>query len=126
MMLHELPHAIQEKEGFARGGSLQKITADFEAEKIAAVKRRKILQGYLDSGRMDAAWIGNARREIESLDARLDELTAGNAAGKHYRRLMGEVEARNVEARKDFTPTQRLAIPPVESEDVFRHRQIHR
>jgi hypothetical protein len=126
MMLHEFPHSIQEEEGFGRGGSLQKITEEFEAEKRAAGKRRQILQAYLDSGRMDAAWIGNARREIESLDARLDELTADNAAWKHYRRLMGEVEARNVEARKDFTPEQRRTIAPWESEDVFRHRQIHR
>lgn len=127
MMLHEFPHVIQGKEGFASGGSLKQITDEFEAEKRAAVKRRKILQGYLDSGRMDAAQIGNARREIESLDARLGELAdTGGAALKYYRRLMGEVEARNVEARKDLTPAQRLEIPPVETEDVFRHRQIRR
>jgi hypothetical protein len=126
MMLHEFPHSVQWKEGFRRGGSLGKITGEFEAEKIAAGKRRRILQGYIDSGRADAAWIGNARREVESIDARLDELTAENAAWKYYRRLMGEVESYNVERRKDLSPEQRRTIPPWETEDVFRHRQISR
>jgi hypothetical protein len=42
-----------------------------------------------------------------------------------YRRLAGEVEARNVEKRLDYSPTERYkAIPPWETMDVPEHQQI--
>ena len=43
-----------------------------------------------------------------------------------YHRNAGEVEARNVQTRRDFTPDERRASPPWETEDVPRDRQIVR
>jgi hypothetical protein len=43
-----------------------------------------------------------------------------------YKRLAGEVEARNVQARIDFTPSQRRTISPADTEDVPRSQQIIR
>lgn len=127
MMLHEFTHDTQLKEGFARGGSPKNIAAELEAEKTAAVKRRQVLQQFLSSGRMDAAAISTARREVQSLDARLGELAnTDEAASQIYRRLMGQVEAFNVEARKDFSPERRRSQPPWETEGFERHEQIYR
>lgn len=43
-----------------------------------------------------------------------------------YRRVAGEVEARNVQRRQDFTPIERRAIPPWETQDVPDIDQILR
>jgi hypothetical protein len=43
-----------------------------------------------------------------------------------YRRTSGEVEARNVEVRKDFTPDQRRRKAPWETQDIPDERQIVR
>jgi hypothetical protein len=43
-----------------------------------------------------------------------------------YKRLAGEVEVRNVQARIDFTPSQRRTISPADTEDVPRSQQIIR
>ena len=43
-----------------------------------------------------------------------------------YRRVAGEVEARNVQHRMDMTPEQRRATPPWATEDVPRDQQIVR
>ncbi len=56
------------------------------------------------------------------LDQHLEPLPSGEI----YRRLAGEVEARNVQTRRDFTPDQRRASPPWETEDVPRDKQIVR
>ena len=47
-------------------------------------------------------------------------------AHKRYARTSGEVEARNVEARRDMTPDERRAKPPWETEDVLPILQIVR
>lgn len=70
-MLHELQHAVQQRENFGTGGA-----------------------GDLD------------------FDA--------------YRRLSGEVEARNVQRRMSFTPEQRRATPPWKTQDVPDEKQIVR
>lgn len=48
------------------------------------------------------------------------------AAERAYRRLAGEVEARNVQTRMDMTPDQRRAAPPWATQDVPLDRQIVR
>jgi hypothetical protein len=75
---------------------------------------------------MDAAGIEHVRREIQSMDERLAELTAPDAASRYYKRLMGEVEAFNVEARKDFSPERRRSEPPSATERFKRDEQIYR
>lgn len=73
VLLHEVQHAIQDKEGFARGGSPSNLA-----------------------------------------DKAMDK----------YNRLAGEVEARNVQRRLNFTPEQRQSIPYTETLDVSPENQI--
>ena len=49
---------------------------------------------------------------------------ASRASEDHYQRSAGEVEARNVEARKDLTPEQRSATPPWTTQEVPDNSQI--
>jgi len=76
-LVHELQHEIQNTEGFAKGGSADRFTSDFD--KTGAVT---------------------------------------------YRRLAGEVEARNTQARMHMTPRQRLEVSPEESADVRSSRVL--
>jgi hypothetical protein len=48
----------------------------------------------------------------------------GDAAFNTYKKIMGEVEARNVQRRLFDTPEQRRAVDPMDTEDVPRGQQI--
>lgn len=82
VLLHELQHAIQVIEGFARGGS------PTDKEFISAAAAMGI--------------------DTKSPDAIINA----------YMRLMGEVEARDVEARSYLTQEELRARPPYESQGI--------
>jgi hypothetical protein len=153
--LHELQHAIQGEEGFARGGSPSSFTqqADAKLARDAMSLRREF--DALPSG-MDRSAKENAIRENykslgiedwlpskESWDIAHDRI--GNpdealnrviklynldksvtVASPHdvYRRVAGEVEARNVQARKDMTDYERKITPPWKTEDIPAADQV--
>ncbi|QEL64791.1 hypothetical protein OTERR_13150 [Oryzomicrobium terrae] len=75
VLMHELQHAIQLKEGFALGGTAKPLA-------------------------------GGA---VSALD---------QAGAITYRRLAGEVEARNTQARMNMSPRARMDIAPEESADI--------
>lgn len=148
-LLHEVQHAVQDTEKLAYGGN----TFQGVADDLKAVRAEKMeLYNYLDErGRFDSINEFNnspqgrrltgreqMARNIEMAEGindqellkyfrlvqeegRLEDLGLDN-----YKRLAGEVEARNVQARRDMTPAERRATPPWETEDVPRDRQIVR
>lgn len=121
-LLHELQHAVQGREGFASGGS----TAN------APLTSNAIIQARIDE--IDALLGRGGTIGFEEYDRLLKEKRALlNKAFEEqlspyeaYRRLAGEVEARNVQTRMDMTSEQRRAAPPWETEDVPRAQQIVR
>jgi hypothetical protein len=138
--LHELQHAIQQGEGFAAGGSpdaaiVQRI-ADREAEsamnRAAALidEREKFIDDWLaQKGITRSNWKFNderaaAIREWDSAHPdKSEELAqARNGASSDpyevYRRLAGEVEARNVQRRRLMNADERRATPPWQTQDV--------
>jgi hypothetical protein len=185
VMLHELQHAIQERENFARGGSpaqfkdikitspewsrwndykhvvdemksiyngrgykaernkVNKIFAKEYEPRIKSLEQKfdiyqkeaskasrdelvALLRDRMGAERhLDAVWKGWDKRieSIQPLYKRLVELNAKYNvnikeppkhidANEAYTRLAGEVEARNVEFRANFTDAERLAKPP--------------
>lgn len=141
--LHEAQHAAQYREGFARGASPREY-----ARGPMFDDKAKSLQGDLSK-----ALTGDLMHRPDDIlrDIRYlppDELSA--IVRKHgfdsaedamdflryqdekrtpfsqYHRTSGEVEARNVEARMDWTPEQRRETPPWHTEDVPRDQQIVR
>jgi len=109
IMLHELQHAIQYREGFAEGGSPRR----FSPEEIAAERQRIMANEPAATG-----WtsVGTAAGDMTDL----------SVGGILYRRLAGEVEARAVQARMNMTPEERRNTPPWQSYDVPEDQQIVR
>ena len=117
-MLHEVQHGIQTIEGFASGGNLESAPVLDAAEMAKAVNKRY-------EARLDALRAAGKFDESATLDderrAEVDRIFADEKAGigsLGYRRLAGEVEARNTQARANLTPEQRRATPPSQTADV--------
>lgn len=152
-ILHELQHAVQDREGFARGGNLSdgaNIAKDDLASKYLtqenalskaydglSPEQQNVWNNYLFGARVsgsekieasgDPQLRAMLRRHQEM--ERLREMSYAPDRDdilKAYRRLAGEVEARNVQARKDMGVDERKLIPPWSTQDVADQRQIVR
>lgn len=110
VLLHETQHLSQKQEGFAGGGTDRGIEARVYNSYAARIN------DALQSGEKQVA--AELRAELRSLNLSGDVDT--------YRRLSGEVEARNVQRRMDMTPEERRANPPWTTEDVPQDQQIVR
>jgi len=130
-LLHELQHAIQMREGFARGGNPRM----FAGEAAEAAEKIPQINDMLSSVAKDLDY---ARKnnlpdlEVEMRDrynALLDErqsmVNRLDPIGS-YRRLAGEVEARNVQLRRDYSPEMRKFYPPYSTQDIPYSKQIIR
>ena len=124
-LLHELQHAVQQREGFAAGGNPSSISLldMVPAETIESVKQSPLYRLQVAQGR-------DPKKALEGILAPyLDEFGGGNAGNARmdaYRRLAGEAEARAVQSRMDMTPEQRRATFPFDSYDVPRDKLILR
>ena len=123
VLFHEIQHAIQKFEGFAQGAGYKK------AELLKQVRNRiSFLEEPLNFARNVSYKYGSKQwsdeidrlRNLENkiLDANKSELI------DIYKRISGEVEARNVQARLNMFPEERRASLAVETEDVSREDQI--
>lgn len=147
--LHEMQHAVQEREGFARGGSPSMFTqgddaqlarealayrrelADLDPHLTPKQKDKIVRKRYEDAGAPD--WFPkSAARDIahdvegnpaETLDRVMqlygtDQSVKGFKPQQLYRELPGEIEARNVQWRKDIPPEMLRERPPWETTDI--------
>ena len=108
-MLHEIQHLIQGKEGFGIGGDLDKrfVPAMPKSVKNKLAKLEKKYKS-LEGGSPERIKLVNEHSALN------DQYTLfGN-----YQRLAGEAEARNVQTRKDMTPSQRKKTTPWSTLDV--------
>ena len=105
--LHELQHAVQQQEGFARGGS-----PNIELSMLANSARAKFRKGS----------------PLTEEESQLAKLTPIEAARPYdiYRRLAGEAEARLTQARMNMTQAERAASYPPSMFDVPVDQQIVR
>lgn len=121
IMLHELQHAIQNKEGFGRGGNLASASFEDVLPQIQNIKKQRqalnidpyqiqnnIASGYnvpkeaLDKYNM---WNNLMEQENNLLNNRMKPYDV-------YKRLLGEAEARLTENRIPLTQEQRLQYYP--------------
>lgn len=100
--LHELQHAIQQREGFAKGGGINEFTSDMDA--LAKLNN----MSYSEMDDFQKAMYLDLRKKYKS--AKTPE--------QAYNNLAGEAEARAVQSRMNMTPAQRRATFPEESYDV--------
>jgi hypothetical protein len=109
LMLHELQHAIQQRENFARGGSPESAIAPLYDEMD---KRLELIGGKM------TGTTGKERAALRDEYEKILEAKASANPYEAYMRLAGEVEARDVQARMDFTPEQRRATAPYSSQGI--------
>lgn len=107
-LLHELQHAIQQREGWARGGSPEEIARLGKQ----AQDEYDLLWKTMQSNPKNRDKI---IPELDALRSRYRELSNPNDA---YRRLAGEAEARATQARMNMDMAQRLNTFPEDSYDV--------
>lgn len=122
---HELQHFVQDQEGFARGGMTGIINSQAMSEIDAVNKRLGELARGMDATRGEEK--AALQREYDQLmQHKLTNLVPQAQIDPYegYRRLAGEVEARNVQTRLDMTPGQRREYAPWETEDVPRDMQF--
>jgi Large polyvalent protein associated domain 23 len=151
--LHELQHQVQQLEGFPRGGGprfpeVQKA-ADAEIRnnirgwetELAAIHGRRdaYIREQQIAGRdgsvqdFAAEYFKNNPTEVTaSANATTNIYNANRGIGreallvKHYKRLAGEVESRNVQYRADIPEEQLRELPPWETQEVPYGEQLIR
>lgn len=121
--LHEMQHAIQQREGFTPGANpteilrgYKNIVRDYEDQIVAINEQLKRAQGtprYNDLMQMRQELVN----EIQKLQGP-HGIGLQERATNEYKRDFGEVEARNVQSRRDMTSEQRRATPPWATEDI--------
>lgn len=112
---HEIQHAIQDIEGFAKGGSPRLVRVEVKKRFDEVTKQIKQLRA---EGKED-----EAKALIEKNRGLYNAYTK-NDDYNSYKSLAGEVEARNVQERMNMTSEERRKTLAESTEDVARKDQI--
>ena len=112
---HEIQHAIQKIEGFARGGSPAMVRSEIKKQMAEVTKQIRQLRA---EGKEAEA------KEPIKKNRGLYEASVGDDDFGSYKSLAGEVESRNVESRMGMSAEERRASLAAETEDVSREDQI--
>lgn len=125
-ILHEVQHAIQEREGFAKGGTPAKnATLNYESDLNNLRKEFQSINAKYQSGKELSK---EELDRIPYLDTVFKLQVLRQKAGyarsvENYQRLAGEVESRNVETRSGTPKNVLDKIPPIRTEDTPRFLQ---
>nr|DAH17135.1 MAG TPA: cytosine DNA methyltransferase [Bacteriophage sp.] len=112
---HEIQHAIQGIEGFAKGGSPRLVRGEIKKRFDEVTKQIKQLRA---EGKEDEA------KALIEKNRGLYNAYMKNDDFNSYKSLAGEVEARNVQERMNMTPEERRKSLAESTEDVARKDQI--
>jgi hypothetical protein len=129
-MIHEIQHAIQDYEGFAKGAFPGKAGEHYQL-RLAEEGRKQILDPLkkLWEESQERHFTAPEMKRISELLTMADKWTKYVQAGdeeayQSYMKSAGEVEARNSEARMLLSKQDRRTLPPEGSEDTPRSQQI--
>lgn len=145
-LLHELQHAIQEKEGFARGGSPETEKASLHLEdykntirgldnlQVSMIEGRDTAEVYSPiSGQWKTISKDNFQyildkyiKEADSMKKFINENGYDLDPYDRYNHLAGEVESRDVQSRMNMPMSQRVKSQPYQSQGIPVNRQIVR
>jgi len=119
---HELQHAIQSREGFAKGGSpdympeLYREESDRLRAQAKAMLNEAMAQDPLDPSKVLKPGLRSQalqmQKQAQNLDAQANRLEQFGGNFEEYRRLMGEVEAEATRKRLDMTDEERRLRAP--------------
>ena len=143
-VLHEVQHAIQNREGFARGGNSKTMADPQRWREYRALRKEhselidqynKLIEQYYAIPESERRTNPEAARlldemnvldaEIDRVKTKMDSMISMHSVGKAgYKKLAGEVESRNVEGRIMMPEEQRRNTLLASTEDVAREDQI--
>lgn len=109
--LHELQHAIQQREGFANGGSPETFSRISES-----APELTQLQNQLNELRKAKQWTPEIGKKATEINNAMKSLMDDPFAS--YQRLAGEAEARATQSRMNMNASQRRNVFPADSYDV--------
>ena len=128
-LLHELQHEIQFQERFSFGGNVDMMrgsvvedTIRKDMQKTDALIRRHREASFSGTPQEKIAHIKEAQRLEDDMIAKYGSRNPAHAA---YSRLEGEVEAKNVQTRADYSARERRAQKPEDTEAFPRDQQIN-
>jgi len=118
-LLHELQHAVQRREGFARGGSMSSV------EPARGVPRAEQLYRKANSKVRTAMEIKDRdqRSKVNAEAVKLKREADYVARGYAYLTLAGEAEARLTQKRLELSPEKRKAEPPWKTLEAMLKRE---
>lgn len=133
--LHELQHAIQDREGFGSGGSPEEMQQNLLNERyqlntqLASLNDKMSELAKADKMSPDAKAAYDMLMEqrmqlVPRVQQLQDNAYIGAESFNQYKNLLGEAEARAAQARMNMTPQERLAKFPFDSYDVPRQDLI--
>lgn len=136
-ILHEVQHGIQNIEGFARGGSptvmakdvfptLREIKAERDNLRATIEELSKPFQRGERSYEETMKTIKPLMEKADLLEQEYQNLAAYGQYYDKYKRLSGEIEARDVQAREALSPQQRRYTQPYASQNIPLKDQIVR
>ena len=130
-LVHEMQHAIQHREGFARGGSPETILVDSVRERLKELseEHEQLLSVWNGLPKAQQVWsnpvasnlISKAKILVDEVKHLRRTYRIGDGG---YRRLAGEVESKNVEKRIFYTLEERRQLLLSATEDVRREDQL--
>jgi hypothetical protein len=129
--IHELQHAIQEREGFSPGGSSAMAFSNPEAWEIykgllGDMHTPMLIKDYAKQAwgtdsitqELSDAYKQYVKQTKSAITPEIDRAAQETAGKEYYRRLAGEAEARATQARIPLDAAQRRALFPEDSYDV--------
>jgi len=128
-LLHEVQHAIQSIEGFAKGGAPGKQGTDFTTKLEDALRDGHFRYNWLLEKLPKTGLLDSEVKELENLHKAFVKLpdyyhAANVQAWENYRRLAGEVEANNVDTRLRMDARSRQMVPPWRTEEYPADQQF--
>lgn len=122
--LHELQHAVQQREGFAKGGSAEGMKPLMAERADLQQKFATALEQFRTT--TDEVAKGNALQQMNFYGVRLGKMPKADSAEDAYLKLAGEAEARAVQSRMNLNQQQRRELFPLDSFDVPANSLIYR
>lgn len=134
IVLHEVAHTIQAIEGFARGGNT-KMGEIYDGEDVITYRsmlkqneeRQETVLKQVRANSKDQTVISKARDLLEALitqENQIKERMTYAAQYEYYRRIAGEVEARNVQTRDEMRARGEEPDRADYTQDVNSEQQI--
>lgn len=120
-LIHELQHWVQQKEGFAGGANLDRVSggmfSKLQEAKTKFLESNPNLAKALKGENVELSE-GDVAKLIENKELLNEYSKTVTDIFNKYRSVVGEVEARNAEARAKMTPAERRLTPISETEDT--------